>query len=525
MKVLCNSDPYLRPPLKQCKRNIIKNLKEACPTLALRLEVPDALEESDRNKKDYEASSMKIQQRKDAPLPQPTANDDTDNPALMTKKQWDSMTKKYRRNIILICAILIFMFAAISAAVIILTMKNRSVGPQDDNSIGISTVISTDGSTTSVSREEYYRLFYSHYHFYPGIRNSYLSKCQYNFSFDNNDQSAETDNNFHRNAKYTEIDNDFCRNVKYTEIDNYFHRYINNTETDNDFHRNVSYTKTNNDFHRNAKFFQTDNNFHNTSQQSITSTILPPTTVPSMTTTSATVPSNMTDCKDWFDHGVHTDGIYSVNPDGKASFDVFCDMTTDGGGWTVFQKRINEDLSFYDKNWTDYKVGFDNGLENNLWLGNDRIHVLTYRDINVELRIDFWFDRSIGQYSSGNPNGYWWEKHTNFFIDDEAHAYTLHLSQDYGGNATNDNTYGISSSIGSKFATNDVPNGAPLSCRSGSQLGGWWMGSRYCVYAAPNGKYVPLDFNSPGGGFFWMSDFQTNIIPRWFRMMMRSLVR
>uniref|UniRef100_A0A914VGR9 Protein kinase domain-containing protein n=1 Tax=Plectus sambesii TaxID=2011161 RepID=A0A914VGR9_9BILA len=31
MKLLCNLDPYLRPPLKQCKRNIIKNLKEACP--------------------------------------------------------------------------------------------------------------------------------------------------------------------------------------------------------------------------------------------------------------------------------------------------------------------------------------------------------------------------------------------------------------------------------------------------------------------------------------------------------------
>uniref|UniRef100_A0A914V0I2 Protein kinase domain-containing protein n=1 Tax=Plectus sambesii TaxID=2011161 RepID=A0A914V0I2_9BILA len=30
-KLLCNLDPYLRPPLKQCKRNIIKNLQKACP--------------------------------------------------------------------------------------------------------------------------------------------------------------------------------------------------------------------------------------------------------------------------------------------------------------------------------------------------------------------------------------------------------------------------------------------------------------------------------------------------------------
>uniref|UniRef100_A0A914XDL7 Protein kinase domain-containing protein n=1 Tax=Plectus sambesii TaxID=2011161 RepID=A0A914XDL7_9BILA len=61
MKLLCNLDPYLRPPLKQCKRNIIKNLKEACPPLSSRFEVTEAVENSDGNRQSCEASAIKVQ--------------------------------------------------------------------------------------------------------------------------------------------------------------------------------------------------------------------------------------------------------------------------------------------------------------------------------------------------------------------------------------------------------------------------------------------------------------------------------
>jgi hypothetical protein len=39
-----------------------------------------------------------------------------------------------------------------------------------------------------------------------------------------------------------------------------------------------------------------------------------------------------------------TDGVYTVDPDGfggSDSIDVFCDMTTDGGGWTVIFQSSN----------------------------------------------------------------------------------------------------------------------------------------------------------------------------------------
>lgn len=39
--------------------------------------------------------------------------------------------------------------------------------------------------------------------------------------------------------------------------------------------------------------------------------------------------------------------------------DVFCDQTTTGGGWTVFQKRLDGSVNFY-RGWADNKNGFGN---------------------------------------------------------------------------------------------------------------------------------------------------------------------
>ncbi|XP_037073505.1 ficolin-1-like [Pollicipes pollicipes] len=102
---------------------------------------------------------------------------------------------------------------------------------------------------------------------------------------------------------------------------------------------------------------------------------------------------------------------------------VYCDMETAGGGWTVFQRRQDDPVQIdFFRDWQSYRDGFGN-VSGQFWLGNELIHRLTAREpqaMRVDLE-DFEGERRHAQYGS-------------FSIADEADQYRLQLSA-YSGDA------------------------------------------------------------------------------------------
>ena len=135
----------------------------------------------------------------------------------------------------------------------------------------------------------------------------------------------------------------------------------------------------------------------------------------------------MPDCSDLLKSGHTQSGVHSINPDGTGHFSVYCDMRTDGGGWTVFQRRQDGSVDFY-RGWDDYKAGFGQ-LTAEFWLGNDKIYRLTAsRPSSLRVEIEDW------------NGGKAYTKYGKFKIGDEQAQYRLEVGS-YSGTAGDSLTY------------------------------------------------------------------------------------
>ena len=63
------------------------------------------------------------------------------------------------------------------------------------------------------------------------------------------------------------------------------------------------------------------------------------------------------DCLEHKQVGVKVNGVYKIYQNVLKIIQVYCDQTTDGGGWTVFQRRIDGSVDFF-RDWENYKQGF-----------------------------------------------------------------------------------------------------------------------------------------------------------------------
>ena len=104
--------------------------------------------------------------------------------------------------------------------------------------------------------------------------------------------------------------------------------------------------------------------------------------------------------------------MYWVYPDKQEPIQVLCDMTTEGGGWTTFQRRMDGSVDFF-VDWASYKNGFGN-LNGEFWLGNDNIHRLT-ASANMLLRFDMEDYEEERRYA----------EYTTFSVADESDNYRV----------------------------------------------------------------------------------------------------
>uniref|UniRef100_H2VC17 Fibrinogen C-terminal domain-containing protein n=1 Tax=Takifugu rubripes TaxID=31033 RepID=H2VC17_TAKRU len=203
------------------------------------------------------------------------------------------------------------------------------------------------------------------------------------------------------------------------------------------------------------------------------------------------------DCSDVQDDGNNQNGVYSVfpthDPDG---FMVYCDMTTDGGGWTVIQRREDGSVGFF-RGWEAYKEGFGKTTGEHwlvtllMVLNEDGMMNITH--LNINLRIDMAdFDNATAfahysEFSVGRDS-----------VNPEEDGYPLNV-EGYSGTAGDS----LLKHSGMRFTTKDRDQDQSENNCASYYQGAWWY--RNCHTSNLNGQYLSGGHASYADGVEWSS--------------------
>ena len=160
-------------------------------------------------------------------------------------------------------------------------------------------------------------------------------------------------------------------------------------------------------------------------------------------------------------------------------------METDGGGWTVFQRRQDGSVDFY-RDWADYVEGFGD-LDGEFWLGLDKIHRLTDAFASNTLRIDLKDFEDEERYA----------KYSTFDVKGSDENYKL-LVGGYSGDAEDSMTvWHNDMDFSTKNNDNDEHSGNCAEVYKGA----WWYNR--CHTSNLNGLYLRGNHDSYADGVNW----------------------
>ncbi len=161
--------------------------------------------------------------------------------------------------------------------------------------------------------------------------------------------------------------------------------------------------------------------------------------------------------------GNFANGVYKISNAGfpQKWLPVFCNMASDGGGWLVFQRRVDSSVDF-NRGWNDYKNGFGE-LKGNYWLGLDKLHKLAAPGKGATLRIDI-------TVTNGTVQEKFYATYSKFEIGDEASKFKL-VVDGYAGNA--EDALSLHNNMGFSTKDRDNDHNGWFHCAV-LKAAGWW---------------------------------------------------
>ncbi|XP_043095563.1 tenascin isoform X2 [Puntigrus tetrazona] len=193
---------------------------------------------------------------------------------------------------------------------------------------------------------------------------------------------------------------------------------------------------------------------------------------------------NTKDCSEALLNGETSSGPYTIyiSGDEKQPVRVYCDMSTDGGGWMVFLRRQSGKLDFY-KNWRNYSAGFGD-VSDEFWLGLSNLHKITSAG-QYELRVDL----------RDGPESVF-AVYDKFYIADPRSRYKIQIGA-YSGTAGDSLSYHQNR----PFSTYDNDNDIAVTNCALSYKGAFWY--KNCHRVNLMGKYGDSSHSKGINWFHW----------------------